>query len=378
MAGNRTVGMAIDANYDIARQVFHAMLFASIVASLVLGFAVRKVVSRTGYKLAGPKRAYRLGVLALALSDLVASCAVFDYITPPWDSCLVASILGSTGQLLSCSFTACVSIEAWYLVEHGARTGEMLRFSLYVIFTLAITGAAQLYASQGPRFEDVLHDNNIWCHLQNKDLWPGEFFAYYLIPLLTWLICLISYGSMCCKLFRISRNPLVREKDRLTFRRAGCRFFTIPVVFMVCWVPTAVHRTFSPTSAAISGDGAGHWIFLYINTSLLTLLPLFNLIAIAFVNLEVRREIACGVCTKRKYVLSEDGSGIHRSVFHTDSESGSKNSSEEHPELFSSFHMGSSLEDLAEWDSLPSMQVYGNSSDIMRHFLDSDDEILVQ
>ena len=321
--------------YATARTVYHATLFIAMAAALTQITTLRGLVrcpraspragktSRSSFA-AGPKTTYWRLVLAMSFSDLLASTAVFSYLaSETTHNCLAASVLGSTGELLSGGFTAALAVEAWFLLARGARTGGGRRLAVYCSVVAVAVGAIQTYAALKPHFETHTDSHTIWCHLRlhrNTGGAPsrvGDLVVFYIPALLCFLTCLIFSVCVWAKLWAVSRHPATMVSDRRIMRRAAWRLFLLPLVFLVAWLPTFAHYILvQKQSELVKGPTTGHFAFDYVNFILLVLLPVWNLALLIFLNRDVRGQIRRTLCCGcRTYQRRQDAIVTEMSSF---------------------------------------------------------------
>eukprot|EP00946_MAST-07B_sp_MAST-7B-sp1_P001793 g1793.t1 len=305
------------ARYTTARAVFYAESIVGIFFSSLLVIALHSAASAASFRKHNVKAAFRLTLLCVAAADLMQSAAVIAYLfdLPPGNdmrtqsstlACVIGAILSSTGEIASTLFTACLAVEGHLIIVKGVRTGERRRAQLYVGLVLLTVTIVQTLTATQLGFGNVPDDNKlgnyVWCHVEIRTT-AGELLSFYLWLILGLIVSLVCYVQMECKLRAMLKVEGVDDSTKRTIQRSRCKFFSFPIIFMIAWVPTGIHRLV--WSGGRSQTTVTKWILLYVSALAAGGLPIMNAIAYGYFNQEIRPDVEnfCNklCCRGRKY-----------------------------------------------------------------------------
>ena len=295
--------------YTTARHVFYAETFIALVVSTLLVVALRGTCRASSFRKHKVKGAFRLVLLGIVIGDFLQSSSVLAYVfdLPPGDlrrtsdstlACTIGSVLSSSGEIASALFTACLAVEGYLIVVKGVRTGERRRAVIYVASVLLILLSVQICTGAKLRFGAALEDNKygeyVWCSTEVHTT-LGKILSFYLWLILGLSVSLICYVRMEWKLRSMLQVEGIDAATKRTIQRSRCKFFSFPIVFIVAWLPTGIHRI------VVSQSKRTSWPLLYVAALSAGGLPIMNAIVYMYWNKEERvdlgrfcRKLCCG------------------------------------------------------------------------------------
>jgi hypothetical protein len=287
-------GTNVKDQYDTARIVFYTQEIISMCFAAILVLALRsapRIQSFTDERVKA-KATFRLVLFFIGIGDMFQTSSVVFYIADYFSSngCVVAAFISSTGTLISSVFTACLSIEGYLIISKGLRDGERTRAVAYVTFTILFVSTIQILSGLEWGFGAAKTEKSgeyTWCHLQIKNP-VSEIVSFYGPISLCFIICLICYFSMECKLRKILKNQGMNDAIRNTLNRSRMKFLAFPLIFVCSWIPTAIHRIVIRPNSPLN---TGHWFLLYFSGLTAEGLPIWNTLFFCFFNPEARESL---------------------------------------------------------------------------------------
>ena len=294
--------------YETARWVFYGESMVAALFSIILVISLRSAASARAFH-GGPhgevKAAFRLAMLGVAISDLMQSASVIAYMfdLAPGDvkrtrestlGCTFGAVISSTGEIASTLFTALLAVEGYLIIAKGVRTGAQRRAFWYVCSVVLTVLLVQILVGSIVGFGSTPDDNKsgtyVWCHTQKRT--PAiEFLSFYLWLGLGFIISLCCYLRMEYKLRSMLKIDGLNPGTRNTIQRSRCKFFAFPIIFMLAWLPTAIHRIVWAFQSDFAEDSSGRWALLYLASMSAGCLPIMNAIAYGYFNQEVRPDL---------------------------------------------------------------------------------------
>lgn len=297
----------LDARFGTARMVFITESIVGSMFSLLLVLLLVSAASASSFRKHRVKAAFRLAILGIGIGDFVQSSSAFFYLfdLPPGSlmrtqeptlACTLGGAISSTGEVCSALFTACLAFEGYLIVVKGVRTGEKRRAFIYTGCTLFILITLQTLLSIFVGFGNLEKDNQsghyIWCHLQSRST-ASELLSFYLWLIIALVVSLVCYLSMECKLRSMLKMEGINTETKRTIQRSRCKFISFPLIFIVAWLPTGIHRILwvSLQGSEAFENSSSRWVLLYISSMTAGGLPIANAIAFGFLNKEVRSDV---------------------------------------------------------------------------------------
>ena len=289
-----TSSSTVSQEFATAKVIFYTSQTISLVFATVLVVALRSSLTRSSFtdNKTRAKAAFRLVLFFVGIGDMVQTSSVVPYIfDPPHNGCHVAAVVSSTGVLMSSILTACLSFEGFLLVSKGVRDGEKFRAAAYLTCTAVavlviqvITGITWGFGASSSEQEQ---GNYMWCHLEHKTF-AAEMFSFYGPLSCCFLVCLVGYLSMDCKLKHMLRVQGMNDAIRRTLNRSRMKFLLFPLIFVCSWLPTGIHRIVISNTPVNQQTSTFGWFLLYFSGLTAESLPIWNAVFFCFFNPEAR------------------------------------------------------------------------------------------
>jgi hypothetical protein len=303
---NATSAMTESSLYATARHVFYAESFLALAFSALFVVALRTAGSAASFRKHKAKGAFRLALLGVALGDFVQSSSVLAYVfdlrpndprrtTHSTPACALGAVVSSTGEIASALFTACLAVEGYLILVRGVRTGERRRALAYVtsvgLILLSVQAGVGAALGFGNTEPDNKSGNYVWCSTEIRTH-AGEVFSFYLWLILALSVSLVCYLRLECKLRSMLKAEGIDDATKRTIQRSRCKFFSFPIIFILAWLPTGVHRVevwFRKNTE--DSTSTSQWVLLYVSALTAGGLPIMNGIMYMYSNKEVREDL---------------------------------------------------------------------------------------
>jgi hypothetical protein len=290
--------------FATARVVYYAEEAIALIFALLLVIALRTAPTVESFRNENTKAkaAFRVCLFSIGLSDMLQSSAVFAYvIVGGFGGCELGAILASTGELMSSVLTACLSFEGYLIISQGVRTGEKIRAFIYITFSILVVLTIQLVTGIVWKFgapPNTPEGNWAWCHLQTQTP-ASEIISFYGVLIIAIIICSICYLRNELKLRKMLQIQGMNDAIRRTLNRSRLKFLLFPLIFVLSWLPTGIHRIIllSVKDTNTLND-TFHWLLLYVSFVTAGAIPIWNAIFFGWFNPEAR-EALCSLCRRR-------------------------------------------------------------------------------
>lgn len=287
---------SLSTQYATARAVFYTQEAIALIFSTLLVLALRSAPTTANFTDPNTKAksAFRLVLFGIGLADLLQTSSLVPYLVGGFGGCAVGAAIASTGELLSSVLTMCLSFEGYLIISKGIRDGEKKRATFYISFSIIYVSIIQFITGSFWGFgapKGTIEGHWMWCGTQSKTL-LSEMVSFYATLIIVFVVCLICYLQNEYKLRQMLKLQGMNNRIRKTLNRSRMKFLLFPLIFVVSWLPTGIHRILLSVSPQIQDQNSlTHWLLLYIAGISAEGLPIWNALFFGWFNPEAREAL---------------------------------------------------------------------------------------